>query len=77
MPERAVGVLVSWNPIKGYGYLHRDHGEDVSVSRKDVRYSGINEDDLRIGLRLSFVPTTDDPRGPRATHIRVISEAPA
>ena len=77
MPERAVGTLIKWNADRGFGFVRRDHGEDVFVSGKDVRYSGINEDDLQVGTRLSFVPWPDEKpgRADRAVHIRIIDHA--
>jgi cold shock CspA family protein len=75
MPERVVGTLVSWNAARGFGFVHRDHGEDVYVSAKDLAFCGI--DDLQIGMRLSFVPRADQKSGhaPYATYIRVQATA--
>jgi cold shock CspA family protein len=74
-----VGTLIKWHPDRGFGIARRDHGEDVFVSAKDVRYSGLNEDDLQVGMQLSFVPFPDEKpgRADRAIYIRIISEAPA
>jgi cold shock CspA family protein len=77
MPKHAVvvGTLVKWNAARGFGFARRDHGEDVFVFGKDVRYSGINEDDLQVGMRLSFVQRPDEKpgRAARAIYIRIIS----
>jgi cold shock CspA family protein len=73
MTERAVGTLISWHATRGYGYLRRDRGGvDVLVTRKGFLGSGI--EDLQPGTRLSFVLAADDPRGPRAMNICVMSE---
>ena len=82
MPKHAVavGTLIKWNAERGFGFVRRDVvGDDIFISGKDARYSGLNEDDLKIGLRLSFVPRPDDRpgRAPRAIYIRIIAEAPA
>jgi cold shock CspA family protein len=81
MPKHAVavGTLVKWNAERGFGFICGDHGADVFLSAKDARYSGLNEDDLQVGARLSFVPWPDDRpgRADRAIYIRIISEAPA
>ena len=74
MPECAVGTLVSWQVARGYGYARCDHGgADILVASKEVLRSGIAKDDLHVGMRLAFVLATDDPHGPRALHIRVLS----
>jgi cold shock CspA family protein len=58
MTKRAVvvGTLVKWNAERGFGFVRRAQGADVFVSAKDARYSGINEDDLKVGVRLSLCP---------------------
>jgi hypothetical protein len=73
MRERVVGILISWHPTRGFGFVHCDHGADIWIGRKDLARSGVVEDDLRIGSRLSFVPLADDrpDYAPRATYIRV------
>ena len=69
-----VGTLVSWQKNRGYGYARCDHGgADILVASKEVLRSGIAKDDLHVGMRLAFVLATDDPHGPRALHIRVLS----
>jgi cold shock CspA family protein len=76
----AVGTLIKWNPARGFGFVRRDVvGDDIFISAKDARYSGLNEADLQVGARLSFVPLPDakPDRAPRAVFIRVLSEAPA
>jgi cold shock CspA family protein len=77
VPQRAVGRLVKWDTDRGFGFVRRDYGEDVFVSAKDVRHSGLNDDDLQVGTRLSFVPWPDEKSGraPRAIHIRVEATA--
>jgi cold shock CspA family protein len=82
MVKRAVvtGRLIKWSPDRGFGFVRRDVvGDDIFISAKDARYSGLNEDDLKVGMRLSFVPWPDAKpgRAPRAVFIRVLSEAPA
>jgi hypothetical protein len=51
----------------------------IFISAKDARHSGLSEDDLQVGMRLSFVPWPDKnpDRAPRAVYIRVLSGAPA
>jgi cold shock CspA family protein len=77
MPARDVGRLIKWDAERAFGFVRRDHGEDVFVSGKDARHSGVNADDLHVGTRLSFVPWPDEKpgRAPRAIHIRIISGA--
>jgi cold shock CspA family protein len=72
-PQRADGVLVFWNADRGFGYARRDHGVgEVFVSGKAVRYSGIDEADLQVGMRLSFSLHPDaNGRAPWATNIEI------
>jgi cold shock CspA family protein len=79
MPERAVGRLVSWNRDRSFGHVRRDYGVgDVFISGREVRRSGISEDDLKIGMRLAFELFQDDNgRRPWAANISVVSKAPA
>jgi cold shock CspA family protein len=74
----AVGTLIKWNAVRGFGFLRRDVvGDDIFISAKDVRYSGLDENNLQVGMRLSFVPLPDakPDRAPRAVYIRVIAHA--
>jgi CspA family cold shock protein len=73
----ATGRLVFWNADRGFGFLRRDVvGDEIFISAKVCRHSGIN-DDLQVGVRVSFELRQDDAgRAPRAIHIRIISEAP-
>jgi cold shock CspA family protein len=80
MVKRAVvvGTLIKWKPDRGFGFVRRDvGGDDIFISAKDARYSGLNEDDLKVGMRLSFVPWPDQKPGrtPRAVYIRVLDHA--
>jgi cold shock CspA family protein len=75
--ERVVGRLVKWNIDRGYGFVCREHGKDVFLSARDAFFSGLNVDDLRVGLKLSFVPWPDEKpgRADRAICIQIISGA--
>jgi cold shock CspA family protein len=81
-PQRAEGVLIKWEPARGFGFVRRDHFAfvrhdhnvgNVFVSSKAVRHSGIDEDDLQVGMRLSFSlhPDPDPSRAPWATNIEI------
>ena len=73
----ATGRIVFWNPTRGFGFLRRDVvGDEIFISAKTCRHSGINDDDLQVGVRVSFELRQDDAgRAPRAIHIRVIDHA--
>jgi cold shock CspA family protein len=81
-PPRVEGVLIKWDSDRGFGFVRRDHftfvrhghnDGNVFVSGKAVRYSGLNEDDLQVGMRLSFSlhPDPDPSRAPWATNIEI------
>jgi cold shock CspA family protein len=77
--ERVVGRLVKWDIDRGFGFVCRDHGDDVFLSARDAFYSGLNVGDLQVGTRLSFVPWPDEKpgRAARAICIQIISGPPA
>jgi cold shock CspA family protein len=72
-PQRAEGVLIKWDIGRGFGFVRRDQGVgNVFVSGKAVRWSGIDEADLHVGMRLVFSLHPDpDGRAPWATNIEI------
>lgn len=69
--QREIGTLKTYDHIKGYGFITREIGKDLFVFFAD--FNGKNGDDsLVIGAQLSFI-VRNDPRGPRAVDVNVIS----
>jgi cold shock CspA family protein len=69
----ATGRIVFWNPTRGFGFLRRDVvGDDIFISAKACRHSGINDDDLQVGTRVAFELRPDENgRSPRAIRVRI------
>ena len=72
-PRHVEGVLVKWEPARGFGFARLNHGVgDVFVSGKAVRFSGFDEADLQVGMRLAFSLHPDpNGRAPWATNIEI------
>jgi cold shock CspA family protein len=73
MPELAVGTVLFFDPIRGFGFLKCDRGPDVFVSKSELLNSEIKK--LSAGMRIAF-RLNHDPRG-RRSWASDLSEVPA
>jgi len=62
--KRPTGFVKCYFPLKGFGFIQREHGKDVFFFRTDASSENILHD----GARVSFLLTAE-PRGPRALDI--------
>lgn len=70
--ERKPTGKVKWFHIaRGYGFIGRRYGPDVFVHADAVAASGL--DTLRRGQLVEFDIVEDDPRGPKAANLRLLS----
>ena len=75
---RMEGVVKFFNPDKGYGFIRRDGGQDVFVHANELRRSGIMDlTPITTGAKLAFAIEQVDGKGPKATDIVLLLEAPA
>ena len=68
-----IGKIKWFNDAKGYGFIEQSEGDDIFV-----HYSGIAGEGYRSlaeGAEVEF-EISDSPKGPRATEVKVISDAP-
>jgi cold shock protein len=63
-PKREYGVIKSYLPLKGFGFIRRPKGKDVFFLRTDAPSEGA----LLEGSAVSFW-VSDEERGPRARDI--------
>jgi CspA family cold shock protein len=69
--NRENGVLKTYDPIKGYGFITREKGKDVFLFYADFSESQ-SEAAAVAGSRLEFeVETTQ--KGPRARNVVIVS----
>jgi CspA family cold shock protein len=61
------GTVKWFNDQKGYGFIHRDAGEDVFVHHSAIQSEGFKS--LKEGDVVEF-EVTKDPKGLRATNVR-------
>lgn len=59
--QREFGVIKSYLPLRGFGFIRREKGKDVFFLRTDAE----SEAELFEGNRVSFIVFNDE-RGPRA-----------
>lgn len=72
-PERATGVVKWFDDSKGYGFIGREHGDDVFVHIADVQRSGLAT--LFKGQRLDF-DLKKTPKGLQAENLEPIELEP-
>lgn len=64
--QRATGIVKFFDTEKGFGFIGRQHGEDVFVHISDVQRSGI--DRLFEGQHVDF-DVKQTPKGPQAQNV--------
>jgi cold shock CspA family protein len=68
-----IGRVLSWNSIRRYGWVRPDAGpKDFFAHVGDL----VDVTELRRGQSVTFTPLAAH-RGPRATRVRVLDQAPA
>lgn len=72
-PERATGVVKWFDANKGYGFIGREHGDDVFVHIADVQRSGLTT--LFKGQRLDF-DLKETPKGLQAENLEPVEYEP-
>ena len=70
MSERITGTVKWFNGSKGYGFLAREGGADVSVHFSAIQSDGFKN--LEEGQKVEFT-VEKGPKGPQATNVVVIS----
>ncbi|WP_373922463.1 cold-shock protein [Pseudoduganella sp. SL102] len=72
MPEKVIrGILHVYDPIKGYGFVHRDHGKDVYVHYSS--FIGPDRDSgVTLGTVIEYEVEEGDGRLPRAKNVTVV-----
>ena len=69
------GVVEFFKDDKGYGFIRPDNGgKDVFVHHSVIQMDGFKS--LKRGDRVEF-EITEDPKGPRASNVRLIDDGPA
>ena len=66
MAERETGTVKWFNSDKGYGFIAREHGDDVFVHHSEIRTSGYRT--LEEGQRVEFT-VTQGQKGPQAQDV--------
>jgi CspA family cold shock protein len=69
MTAKETGTVKWFSEARGFGFIARDTGADVFVhfsAIEDVGFRALNE-----GQRVEF-NVEQGPKGPRATHVRVL-----
>jgi CspA family cold shock protein len=71
MPETLRGVLHAYDPIKGYGFVHREHGKDVYVHYSEF-VGGDGDSSVSIGTVIQYEVSEGVGQLPRAKNVTVI-----
>jgi len=69
MSERETGTVKWFNDAKGYGFIEREHGEDVFVHFSSIRGEGFKS--LEDGQKVEFT-LGQGQKGPQALDVSVI-----
>ena len=64
------GTVKWFNDKKGYGFIHVEGGEDVFVHHSSIEGDGFKS--LKEGDLVEF-EITNEPKGPKATNVKLIS----
>lgn len=70
MSDRITGTVKWFNGEKGYGFLAREGGADVSVHFSAIQGDGFRN--LQEGQKVEF-NVEKGPKGPQATNVSVLS----
>ena len=62
------GIVKTWDPIKGFGFILTDEGEDLFLHSSDLDIT-LSYKQIREGLRVRF-DIKSDMKGDRAVHVR-------
>lgn len=66
------GTLNAYDPIRGIGWIRREHGKDVFVHFSDFQ-SEDKDAGAFLGSEVSFeLEEPQKPKGPRAQNVRII-----
>jgi len=63
------GKVKMWDPLKGFGFITDENGDDLFVNANDIHPSAGNKQ-LREGQRVKFDVRTDM-KGDRAVNVRI------
>jgi cold shock CspA family protein len=67
------GRVSRWMDYEGYGFAMCDGGlPDAWLHMKEMRKSGIDEDELRVGTKLQFQTRDEGDKCPVAFNIEII-----
>ena len=69
MSERETGTVKWFNDSKGYGFIQREHGDDVFVHFRAIRGEGHRT--LNEGQPVEY-EVIMEPRGPKARNVAVV-----
>jgi CspA family cold shock protein len=68
---REIGTVKWFNSDKGYGFIAREHGEDVFVHFSAIKSEGYRT--LKEGQRVEF-EVKQGPKGPQAENVTIAKE---
>jgi len=71
MEERVTGTVKWFNPIKRYGFIGRENGEDVFVHLNSIKEDGVTS--LEEGQKVEFV-VVEGEKGLRAEDLRILRD---
>jgi CspA family cold shock protein len=72
MSERETGTVKWFDERKGYGFIHRDNGDDIFVHYSQISGTGVRS--LQEGERVEF-SVGQGRKGPAAEDVRKIQAA--
>ena len=68
--SRAIGVLKSYDAVRGYGFIEREKGKDVFVYFDEFKDDGGDASAL-VGSQVEF-DVVEGGKGPRAKNVKII-----
>ena len=71
MSQRERGTVKWFNNSKGFGFIQRDHGEDVFVHFRAISGDGYRS--LEEGQRVEFT-VTQGQKGPQAENVVIVDK---